>query len=247
MNDIAISATSIGRYLECPRQWYYSNIIHPRRVAMPVATALGQAVHSGIEAAFKGEPAEDALREAWAKESALVPIEELAADPDALPDALKMLAVYQRDVMPTFRPVHVEKPFAARVYGQLVTGTLDGADDDDVHDTKTTRGKTINGRRPGQFKASRYSLQVTLYACGFKSITGRWPKRLLLDVLTRLGKYRQYELAPDFGELRTSIEVVRDGLERRDFSPTGAAAGHCPMCPYRLLCPYSTVREATES
>jgi CRISPR/Cas system-associated exonuclease Cas4 (RecB family) len=244
-SELTLSASSMGHYLACPRRYYMGSVLRlPERQS--VAAAIGQAVHAGVEALHLGhgeEAAYKALRNSWEHEVAAVPTDELAADPDAFPDALTMRAADTEKVLPHFHPTMVEQTFTIRLWGARMTGMIDAADDDDVRDTKTTRGKTVNGRKPRTFDPDEYGIQGTLYACGFKLLTGRWPKRILLDVLTRRGAIRQYELAPDFGELRTVISTVSDGITRGDFSPTGAAAGKCGICPYRLICEFSTERD----
>lgn len=240
MNESILSASSLSAYQACPLRWYKSQILRqPEAQNVPAIT--GTATHAGIEALSHGkgsEAAVEALRTSWTAEAASVPAEDLADDPGAPADAEKMLAAYTKKVYPTFRPDLIEQGFTIRLYGQLVTGTIDAADTktDEVHDTKTTNST--------RFKPASHRLQMSIYAAAYFSITGRWPKKLVLDVLWRGGKVKAYEVTPDFGELQTVIETVRDGIGRGDFSPTGAAAGKCHFCPYRLTCSFSTyVRE----
>ena len=135
------------------------------------------------------------------------------------------------------RPTMIEAPFSLRTEGVILTGNLDYADDD-VRDLKTTAGKTINGYKPTSFNPRNHGLQLTLYSWGYKALQGRWPARLLLDLLTRKGAYREYELEPDHGAARDVLGVVRDGITREDFEPTGALTGACRYCPYTQRCPY---------
>jgi hypothetical protein len=181
--------------------------------------------------------ANNALRSAFARELVQVPAAEIAADPDGLMDAERMLAVYRREVAPTFKPWLVEAPFTAKVNGVILSGTIDGADDD-VRDLKTTAGKTINGRKP-RFDPANYDIQMTLYRFGYKALTGRWPRRLLLDVLTRRGTYRQYEREPKNGDALDALGVARDGILRGEFDANGALNGSCFYCPYIEVCDYA--------
>ena len=237
MNDLVLSTSSISEYLRCPHRYLLSHV-YRRKGRQSVAAAIGQAVHAGVEALHHAQPALDALRGSFAVEMIAVPTAERDADPDALADAERMLGVYEREVLPTFRPVLVEAPFTIRVDGVIVSGTIDAADED-VRDTKTTSGKTINGRKP-HFDPANYDLQLSLYAMGYKALRGTWPKRLLLDVLTRRGTYRQYERPPKIGEALDVVGIVRDGIGREEFDPTGALNGSCNWCPYIEVCPHAT-------
>ena len=234
---IVLSTSAVSSYLRCHYQ-YALGYVYRLRGAQNMAAAIGTAVHSGIEAAHKSLPAEDALRASFEEQMASVPISEAIADPDALPDALRMLRVYQEEVMPTFHPTLIEAPFTAKVAGVILSGILDGADED-VRDTKTTAGKTINGRKPSSFTPASYDLQLSIYALGYKALTGKLPRRLLLDVLTRRGTYRQYERPMKIGEAVDTLGIVRDGIDRGDFDPTGAYSGACRWCQFAATCKYA--------
>lgn len=236
MNDLVLSTSSISEYLRCPYRYLLSHV-YRRKGSQTVAAAIGQAVHSGVEALHLGQPAVEALDAAFSRELEHVPDYDIAADPDARDDALRMLRVYEREVLPAFHPWLIEAPFAVRVDGVVVSGTIDAADED-VRDTKTTSGKTINGRKP-RFDPANYDLQLSLYALGYWALRGQWPKRLLLDVLTRRGTYRQYEREPKIREALDVVGIVRDGIGREEFSPTGALNGSCNWCPYKEVCPHA--------
>ena len=233
---LVLSTSSVTEYLRCHHRYFLGHV-YRMRGAQSVPAAIGQAVHAGVEAMHKGQPPENALQRAWDEESANVPPEELAADHEALADARKILEVYRREVLPRFHPTLVEAPFAVKVEGIIISGTIDAADDD-VHDTKTTAGKTINGRKP-RFDAANYDLQLALYKLGYKGLTGTWPKRTVLDVLTRRGTYREIEREPSVRDALDVVGVVRDGLARGDFEPTGALNGACNWCAYAIRCAYA--------
>ena len=112
----------------------------------------------------------------------------------------------------------------------VLSGIIDSADDD-LHDLKTTAGKTINGRKP-HFDPANYDLQLSLYDLGYQGLTRRRPKRLILDVLTRRGTYRQYVREPQMAEAVDALRVTRDGILREEFDPTGALNGSCRWCEF---------------
>lgn len=237
---LVLSTSSVTEYLRCHHRYFLGHV-YRMRGAQSVPAAIGQAVHAGVEAMFRAGPvtAQKALQRAWDEESSNVPPEELAADPEALADARKILAVYQREVAPRFHPTLVEAPFAVKVEGIIISGTIDAADED-VHDTKTTAGKTINGRKP-RFDAANYDLQLALYRLGYKGLTGSWPRRTVLDVLTRRGTYREIEREPSVRDALDVVGVVRDGLARGDFDPTGALSGACNWCPFAARCGHAVL------
>jgi hypothetical protein len=234
---ITLSATAIGTYLNCERQYLYS-VVYRVPGEQGFAAAIGAAVHAGVEALWKSptRPLE-ALRRRWDRELVHVPAgdEEPAV---GLADAEMMLALYQEKVVPTFsgRP-EVEVPFSIVVDGRVgVTGTLD-AIDEDLRDLKTTSGKTINGRKP-RFDPKRYDLQLGIYELGYEFLRGQPPRRTLLDVLTRRGTYRQYERHPSRRETLDVLEVATDGIMADRYEPTGALTGICKWCPYANgVCP----------
>jgi hypothetical protein len=240
MSDLILSTSSISEYLRCHHAYLLGHVYRMQR-RQSVAAAIGQAVHAGVEALHRGQPAHNALRAAWDEEVESIPADAVAADPDAFTDAKKMLSIYERDVLPTFQPTLIEAPFAARVAGVILTGTIDQADDD-VRDTKTTSGKTINGRKP-HFDPANYDQQLSLYRLGYKALTGKWPRRLLLDVLTRRGTYRQYEREPRTADAMDALGVARDGILREEYDPNGALSGACNWCGYVERCGYAVVRD----
>jgi CRISPR/Cas system-associated exonuclease Cas4 (RecB family) len=240
MNELILSASSLAAYLSCPARWFQGHVLRLPE-AQNVSAIVGVACHAGVEALHHGkgsEAAQEAARTSFIKEAVSVPSEDLEADPGGLGDALKMLAVYEAKVLPTFRPDLIEQEFTIRLHGVVIHGTIDAADTktDEVRDLKTTAS--------ARFKPQSHRLQMSLYSAGYYSITGRWPRKLRLDVLWRAGKVKDYEVAPDYGEMRNVIETVRDGIGRGDFQPTGAAAGNCKFCPFRNLCSFSTERAA---
>lgn len=239
---LVLSTSAITAYLRC-HYAYLLGYVFRLKGEQSVAAAIGQAVHAGVEAMHRQKAVSpvDALQQAWMLETGAVPTIALDADPDGLSDALRMLDVYREEVLPTFHPTYIEAPFQFQVAGAIITGVLDGADED-VRDLKTTAGKTINGRKP-RFDPERYDLQLGIYKMGYNILTGRWPKRLLLDVLTRRGTYRQYDRTDkvNTGDAIDAIKVVRDGINREEFEPTGAYSGACHWCSYVSRCSYAVI------
>ena len=233
MNDLVLSTSSISAYLRCHYRFFLEHV-YRLPGAQNMEAAVGQAVHSGVEAFYKSPVRpENALRAAFEHEVERVPAEAVAAYPGALEDALRMLDVYRREVAPHFTPTLVEAPFTMMVEEVIVSGTIDGADED-VRDLKTTD-------RVSKFNPANYSLQLTIYSWGYRHLTGHAPRRLLLDVLGRSGKipYRQFEVEPDDRGALDVIGIARDGILKGDYEPNGALSGQCRYCPYIEVCDHA--------
>lgn len=187
-----------------------------------------------------------ALEDKWTEEAAKIPAGDLAEDPDALADAGKAYAAFLKHIAPTWHPTMVERKFSYELEGVTITGIIDSADErtDEGRDLKVTTGKSIAGRKAPTFRPGEYQLQRDLYDLGYESITGRPLRKFTLDVLTRLGRHRQYVLPPTFRDTLDTVQVVRDAVSVGDYQPTGAWSGRCHWCPYNLICPASTERSA---
>lgn len=238
-----LSASSIGVWLKCPRRWMYQYVW---RLKSPqgMPQAIGQAVHSAVEAHYASEDAAEALRRSFEAEVAQVPISEVVDDPDARADAEAAFAAYQREVIPWWHPTMVERKFAFDWDGVRITGIIDGADEttDTVADTKVTAGKTINGRKP-RFDPARYDFQLALYDLGYESITGRPAKEVRLDVVSRRGTYRKFVRNPSVKDALDIVSIVRDAASTGEYDATGAFSGACRWCPYSEICPSSANKQ----
>lgn len=242
-DEIVLSASSVATFFRCHYQWYLGNVMRLPAQGN-VSMILGSAVHAGAAAFWTSPLRPEAVLEAsFTAETANVPPEEMSADRGALADGQRMLATYIREVVPSFRQERpkVEQKFAIRIIGVIWTGIID-AYTKDVSDLKTTAGKTINGRKPS-FDPANFQLQLDGYRFGYQALTGDWPRKLLLHVLTRTGKFRQYELQPKPGDFIDTVGVVREAIDRRDYNPTGTLNGSCSYCPYRNSCDYSNARD----
>lgn len=241
--NLVLSASSISLYLRCRHAWLLEHVYRaPRRESL--RALIGTAAHAGIEAMLRGGEPRGPLLAAWDEGIVRVDLAEADADPDALRDTLAMPEVYRREVMPTFTPDLVESGFAVvpAGLGVVVTGVIDAADTrtDDLRDHKTTAGKTINGVKP-HFDPDNYSLQMGLYSIAYRGLTGRRPKRVRLDVLKRSGKHAPYDMAPSESDALDLVAIVRDGVGREDYDPTGATSGKCGWCEYRTRCAHAVL------
>lgn len=236
---LILSASSITTWLRCHRQYLYSSVYRVQG-GQNLAAALGVAVHAAAEAFWKSPTRpQAALRRAFEAEVVNVPVPYEEPLGGLVVDGERMVGVYIAQVAPRFTPTLVEQEFlidVAEVPGVLLSGTIDAADENDVRDLKTTS-------MISRFNPSSYSLQLNLYGLGYRALTGRAPRRLLLDVLTRSGNvpYREIEVEADVGGTLDVIGLARDDILNGDYSPTGADAGMCKWCSYREICPSAKV------
>lgn len=227
--ELILSKSSIEVYLDCHYKWFLGYVYRVKGgVAPDMSMAIGHAVHAGVEAHWKGKAdPENALRAALIRELALGPAPEPEAAAVAVRDALTMLRVYLTKIAPTFTPGMIERDFLIRVNGQLVSGRIDAAEEssDEVHDTKTTS-------TPSKVVGKRTQLGMTIYRHGYKALTGRLPKRLVLDVVARNGRWKQVEVEPDDHGMAEVVGLVSAGIIGGQFEPTGARTGSCARCPF---------------
>jgi hypothetical protein len=231
---LILSNSSLSSWIFCHYKWFLENVWRqPSEPSVPMH--LGTAVHAG---------AEEYLHNRDATKAQAIMLDVLAgswpdgADEDYVivsRDATSMLDLYIEKVAPGFSPTLIEAPFVIEVNGVAVSGILDSADED-VHDLKTTAALT-------GFRPEKHRLQLSIYALGYKFLTGRTPRKLLLDIVTRNNKYKQAEVQPDFGEVADILAVVSEGIAKQDYSPTGADNNACPRCAFRDVCRFSTTRQ----
>ena len=232
--ELIVSASAMRTYLRCGYQYLLDSVW--REPGAPnMDMAVGTATHAGVEALHRGTPEPvQATVEALGVELDKMGLDMVGSPVEALTDATAMLRLYRDKIATTFRAAMIERPFVTRINGMLFAGQIDVADTDDaVRDTKTTANLT-------KFRPERHRVQLTGYRFGFRSITGRWPSRLLLDVVTRNLKWKTIEVQPDEDEFITSLTLTQRGIRKGEFDPTGAASGACPRCPYSSICSFST-------
>ncbi len=237
--ELILSKSSIEEWLRCHKAWMYG-YAYRIKGAPSLDMAIGTAVHAGAEAIWRGMNPAEALERALARETALIPgltVDELQ---QAVTDAHAMLLTYAKHIVPTFgdAPSLIEADFLIRVNGTLVSGRIDAANAD-VHDTKTTS-------TPSKVTPDHHQLGMTLYAWGYRALTGHLPRRLLLDVVAKNGRWAVKEVEPDYAGAAEVVKLVADGINASDFEPTGAAKGECARCPYQAICPAARHVDAPE-
>jgi hypothetical protein len=225
--ELVLSASSVRTWLDCGHKYLLEHVW--RIPAAPnMDMAIGTAVHAGVEALHKGSPDPvEATVSAFAREYVSMGDSAPADTAGPFGEAMAMHKVYVEKIAPTFKPSIVERDFVIRVEGVLFSGRIDQADPDrdEVHDTKTVRALA-------KVQPERYRFQMTGYGLGYREITGRRAKRLVLDIIARNGNWKQVEVQPDETEFVDTLGIVRDGVERGEYDPTGVSSGQCARCPF---------------
>lgn len=240
-----MSASSVSAYETCHYRWRLEYIEGYPSI-MGIGAAVGQAVHSGVEAFYKG------VDNPYSTYASTFLFETLGmADPDEPVDKVflqgkRALTVYLEDVGAVTKPLLVEYGFLLDINGILFSGHLDLADaEGKVRDTKVVKQKP---RDP----AARYGFSRVGYALGYRDHTGELETDFQLDVIVRLKRdrprYVPISLGPvsdrEIGVFAATLERTVEGITKGDFRPTGLGAS-CSWCPVKTACVYGQALEET--
>jgi len=270
--ELILSASSVGTYLRCPKQWEFA-YIHKERRPPTIKQALGIASH---EAYDKDMTAKLATGENWPlslvedafstdydakwREGFSI-LKENEEDPGAAKDQqIRVIRKYSLDLAPLIEPVMVEQSFIIEVDGILYSGTLDLASIDRLFVNPETIRETIKVRdwkntaqKPSD--TSKYVFGMIGYALGFRAITGTVEDEVQLDYLVRYKKQEPGYFPVSSGGpvgpraiegFATTLRDVRDSIMKGSFFPAGLQNGACSWCGYREICPaYAAARLAS--
>lgn len=240
------SVSKLTAYLMCPARYYFQYVVgQSDEQPHSPESALGHAVHSGIERLHRsrlGEPGPtvaDATRRALAKDLAYVVSDPGAGEP---PDAIALAAeaetlvtLYAGEIAPQFEPALVEQRTEVVVGGVPFTAVLDVITSDGwVRDTKTAR------RRPSENDITG-SLQATVYTLAYQSLAGEPSQGVAFDYLIRnktpvAQTYATARGRPDFDRLARIVEGVTEAATRGRYYPNPQSKFGCAGCPFRAQC-----------
>ena len=240
-----LSGSSLNTFLRCARQWEFAYV---QRVKSPptLKLALGSAAHTAVEKdlTHKLQTEEDLskdeiqtiFRDEFVKE-AQDAVEGKGETKGSMTDSgVQAVGFWRDEVAPRTKPALVEQPVKFKINGTDITGTIDIVHDDDrVGDWKFT------GRSPQSGKS--YVLNMVGYALGFRHLTGRMEKSILLDhiVRTKTPKHVPIESegpVPD-RSIQAYARIVGDVARQIDaglFPPTGLQSNACSWCGYKDIC-----------
>jgi hypothetical protein len=250
--------SQLSMYANCGLAYYF-RYVEGRRLAPGIAAITGTATHKSIESNLAHkidtgellpleqvtEIARDAVHHAWEAEGVMLDDEEKGQGEDKLrgsvvDTAVKLARLHHQQLAPTIEPVAVEKKFKLELPMLPVdlVGTIDVEEADGLRDHKCFK------RSPSQLEVDR-SLQLTLYSLAKRTIDGREPRRISLDVLlkrkrgpkiTTISTTRTVE---DYHRLLDRISRITTAIDKGDFIPSNPDNWRCSprWCGYFGLCP----------
>lgn len=242
---LVLSASSVGTYLRCGQQWYFAYVMRIKRPPT-VKQLIGIATHDAVETNYTQKmetrtdlPVSDVL-DAFStsydmKSTEVEPEEDedVGAGKDS---GVQLVRLYHTTVAPPIQPTIVEKEVTFSVDSISYSGYIDLADEEGtIRDTKTTT------RRPSDTLS--YATAMTGYAIGYRQLMGQQESGMVLDFLirTKTPQYVAIATPPASDEniatFASTVQKVRDGIEKGMFLPNGLFSNACSWCGYKDICP----------
>ena len=261
--ELILSASSVGTYLRCPKQWEFAYVYKERR-APTIKQALGIAAHDAYD---RDMTAKLATGENWPESLVLDAFStsydakwregftRLKADEEdpgeAKDQQIRVVRMYRRNLAPLIEPIMVEQSFMIEVNDVLYSGTLDLAsidrmmvNPDTIRETIKVRDWKNTAQKPSD--TSKYVFGMIGYALGYRAITGTPEDEVQIDYLVRYKKqYPGYFPVSSGGPVgpsaidsfATTLREVRDSIMKGSFFPAGLQNGACSWCGYKAICP----------
>jgi DNA helicase-2/ATP-dependent DNA helicase PcrA len=244
---LELSHRQVDDYLTCPLKYRY---IHLLRVPIRRhhAVVYGETLHRVVEhylrrrAAGLDTPLADLLAvfdAEWRNEGFLTRAHE-AARQEAGRAAIRRF--WEDEEASGTRPSHVEREFGFTLDGDRVRGRWDRVDElagtAVIIDYKSSDVRQLERAE----ERAADSLQLKLYALGWREMTGRLPARVELRFLESglAGRYAPTD--DDLGEAADAVREAAAGIRGRRFAATPSYQA-CRFCAYSQICPYTASRE----
>ncbi len=232
-----LSSSSLKMYRRCPQQWKLKYIDRLPEAPKPFFN-LGTAVHSALEAFYRGRVAGPP------------PLDEVLAafreafDPDAYPteeeterrraDGLAMTRAFYEKHAAGFRPaLAVEKHLFFEVEGVAFTGYVDRIDK-----LGEARIGIVDYKTGGSFDLDRVKTepQLTLYQLGTEQKLGMEVGRLALYHVPSQTAFQVERHGEEQVErVRGMVREAARGIEAGAFEPR--PGHHCRWCDFQPFCP----------
>jgi len=255
------TTTSLSTYAQCPLKYQYRYVLGmpPNPGLKPRETPedglepglFGTLVHRLLEEYFR----EKKFGTVWTKKKIKEKFASLAVSSGVNQEKLKSIFLPEVEQIaewfvgseydiPADAVMYLEQPFAIRVDGYPVKGTIDRVDRAggriQIVDYKTSRIS----------KSSEFNLQMNVYRYAVESVFGvKVSGQLLLFLRDKKGI--SVKADPHIYEQIQSIihGIVGTGLPvQTGNSEFKAAPGsHCWQCDFRLFCPYAPKKQTTSS
>ncbi|MBI5380219.1 MAG: ATP-dependent helicase [Nitrospirae bacterium] len=240
---LTLSYYQIDDYLTCPLKYRYSHVLR-----IPCfrhhAVVYGSAVHAAVQALLKSRQAGRPLPlpellavfdRAWVSEGFLSADHEAAR----MAEGRQMLArFWEIESASPVVPAAVEQEFAFLLQKNRVVGRWDRLDERDgeavIIDYKTSQ---IRDQEKADAEIKK-SLQLGIYAMGYRAITGRLPERVELRFLEAGLTASLQKTARDLAETEAQVLKAAAGIRARDYAPRPDYLA-CKFCTFRTLCPHT--------
>lgn len=249
---LVLSASSVGMYLRCGRQWMY-RYVYGIKSKPSVKMARGIAIHKAVEVDMTQKmttqvdlPVDDML-DAYSDSWGSIASDGLTQGPDDPPEGemkdrgVGMVRLYHSEVAPHIQPVLVEQPVQFSINGQAYSGQIDLATRSKrsgkliVRDTKST------SRTPAP---NQYQLNQVGYALSQRQATNEIEADTVLDYLidTKIPRYLPISNGGPASDAQvasfaTIVGDVAGSINAGRFPPNGVVNGACRICGYRDRCP----------
>jgi DNA helicase-2/ATP-dependent DNA helicase PcrA len=244
---LELSHRQVDDYQTCPLKYRYIHILR-----VPIrrhhAVVYGEALHRVVEhylrrrAAGLYTPLDEVLtafEREWRNEGFLTWAHE-AARKDAGRQAL--VRFWHEEEASGTKPSHVEREFGFNLGPDRVRGRWDRVDE--------TGGaavivdyKSSDVREPEQAdRRAMESLQLKLYALGWREMVGRLPARVELRFLESGLVGGHVPTDEDAAAAAEAVRAAAAGIRARRFAATPSYQA-CRFCAYNQICPYTASRD----
>ncbi len=238
---LTVSYFSVDDYRTCPLKYKYIHILQvPIREHHTVI--YGKAIHDAVQAYFRQKMRGRPMRreELWAVfEGSWISRGFLSREHEEqrLAAGRQTLSqFYDREEEAGTIPTYVEKEFGFTIGWDRVIGRWDRVDVNG-EEVVIVDYKSSDVRQPKEAtRRARESLQLAIYALGYRQMHGRIPTRVELHFLESglTGVVQQSE-----GKVDKTVEIITEvaaGIRARDFTATPSYMA-CGYCAFREICP----------
>jgi DNA helicase-2/ATP-dependent DNA helicase PcrA len=245
--ELVLRATAVEDYDLCPLKYKFSHVLRIPTERFHAAT-YGTAIHEALRfvserrmagLAVTAGQAQEVFKAHWVSEGFVSREHEEQRFHQGLETVERLTAQALAD---PHLPKSVEEDFRFKAGGAIVIGRWDRIDDRDgeivIVDYKTTDVKTHEKAE----EKTRDSVQLPLYALGYRSKYGRLPDAMELHFVESgfVGRVTPAEKKLEGAE--AMVQTAAQGIRAR-FFPAKPGYMTCSFCPYQSICP-SAVKTA---
>ncbi len=244
---LELSHRQVDDYQTCPLKYRYIHLLR-----MPIrrhhSVVYGEALHRAVEHYLRRRVAGlytpladllEAFEREWRNEGFLTWAHE-AARKEAGRRALTRF--WHEEEASGARPAHVEREFGFNLGPDHVRGRWDRVDEA-AEGAVIVDYKSSDVRDPEQAdRRAAESLQLAIYALGWREMFGRLPVRVELRFLESGVAGRHVPTEEDLAEAAEAVRAAGAGIRARRFDATPSYQA-CRFCAYNQICPYTESRE----